>query len=222
MRIFGKGFLHLLVTTLALVPAISVLAATSVTSVDHVNTADGDVQISLSTSGDVPQVSVFATENPARIVLDLADTENQAGSDTVHVGQGAVQQYSAIGAGGRTRLVVDMSRSVAYDYDASTGAVTLTISAGGAQTAAAAPASGGGAYNVTGIDFRRGDEGQARIIVSLDRPGASMSMREETNALALDVFNANLPDSLDQRLDVIDFATPVQFIDSLGTNSGVR
>ncbi|NNK37384.1 MAG: type IV pilus secretin PilQ family protein, partial [Xanthomonadales bacterium] len=154
--------------------------------------------------------------------LDLADTENQAGSDTVHVGQGAVQQYSAIGAGGRTRLVVDMSRSVAYDYDASTGAVTLTISAGGAQTAAAAPASGGGAYNVTGIDFRRGDEGQARIIVSLDRPGASMSMREETNALALDVFNANLPDSLDQRLDVIDFATPVQFIDSLGTNSGVR
>ncbi|MBT8059418.1 MAG: type IV pilus secretin PilQ family protein, partial [Gammaproteobacteria bacterium] len=115
-----------------------------------------------------------------------------------------------------------LSRSVAYDYDASTGAVTLTIAAGGAQAAAAAPASGGGAYNVTGIDFRRGDEGQARIIVSLDRPGASMSMREETNALALDVFNANLPDSLDQRLDVIDFATPVQFIDSLGTNSGVR
>jgi type IV pilus assembly protein PilQ len=172
----------------------------------------------------VPQVSVFATESPARIVLDLANTDNQAGSDEVYVGQGAVQQYSAIGAGGRTRLVVDMSRSVAYDYSADAGQVTLTIAAAGAQAAvpAAASTSGGGAYTVTGVDFRRGDEGQARVIVSLDKPGASMSIQEGSNELSVDIFNANLPASLDQQLDVMDFATPVQFIDSFGVSSGVR
>lgn len=224
MRNYGKGFLKGLVFTLIVTPVLSAFAASNVTSIDHENTADGGVKISLQTTGDVPQVSVFATENPARIVLDLAETDSQSGSDPVYVGQGAVQQYSAIAAGGRTRLVVDLSNSVAYDYNAESGLVTLTLAASGASAkptpvTAAAGASG---FHVTGVDFRRGEEGQARIIVSLDKPGASMSVRESTNGLSVDIFNAGLPDSLDQRLDVMDFATPVRFIDSFGVNSGVR
>lgn len=224
MRIYGKGFLKGLVLSLIITPVLSAFAATSVTGIDHENTADGSVKISMQTSGDVPEVSVFATENPARIVLDLADTSSESGSDAVYVGQGAVQQYSAITAGGRTRLVVDLSNSVAYDYNADTGLVTLTVAAGGSSSARSpvTAASSTSGYNVTGVDFRRGDEGQARVIVSLDKPGASMSMREGTNALSLDIFNASLPESLDQRLDVMDFATPVQLIDSYGVSSGVR
>ncbi len=224
MRNFGKGLLKGLVLVLAIAPAAAVFADTSVTSVAHSSTADGGVRIALETSGDVPQVSVFATESPARIVLDLADTANQAGSDPVFVGQGSVQQYSTLEAGGRTRLVVDLSRAVAYDYSADAGQVVLTVSGGGAPaTAAVATAtSAGTGYGVTGVDFRRGENGQARIIVSLDKPGASMSMRETTGGLTLDIFNASLPESLDQRLDVMDFATPVQFIDSHGVSSGVR
>jgi type IV pilus assembly protein PilQ len=220
MRNFGKGLLKGLVLMMTLAPA-ALFAATSVTGIDHAGTADGGVRISLQTRGDVPQVSVFATESPARIVLDLADTENQAGSNPVYVGQGAVQQYSATTASGRTRLVVDMSQASAYDYSADAGQVVLTIAGGGA-SAAAAPAAGGSGYAVTGVDFRRGDEGQARVIVSMDQPGASIALREGTNVLSLDIFNASLPESLDQRLDVMDFATPVQLIDSYGVSSGVR
>jgi type IV pilus assembly protein PilQ len=219
----GNGLLRGLVLILFTAPLSIAIADTSLTGIEHAQTADGDINLYLKTSGDVPQVSVFATENPARIVLDLADTENQAGSSPVFVGQGSVQQYSAIGAGGRTRLVVDLSSSSNYDYTAETGQVVLSIAGNGAAAAApSASASGNTGYNVTGVDFRRGEEGQARIIVSLDKPGASMSLREGTNMLSLDIFNASLPDSLDQRLDVMDFATPVQLIDSYGVNSGVR
>jgi type IV pilus assembly protein PilQ len=219
----GNGLLRGLVLILFTAPLSIAIADTSLTGIEHAQTADGDINLYLKTSGDVPQVSVFATENPARIVLDLADTENQAGSSPVFVGQGSVQQYSAIGAGGRTRLVVDLSSSSNYDYTAETGQVVLSIAGNGAAAAApSASATGNTGYNVTGVDFRRGEEGQARIIVSLDKPGASMSLREGTNMLSLDIFNASLPDSLDQRLDVMDFATPVQLIDSYGVNSGVR
>jgi len=224
MRNFGNGLLKGLVLMLAIAPVAAVFAATSVTGIHHASTADGGVRISLQTSGDVPQVSVFATESPARIVLDLAATENQAGSEPVHVGQGPVQQYSAVGAGGRTRLVVDMSQAAAYDYSADAGQVVLTIAGGGAAVSAAPAAAGSSntGYTVTGIDFRRGEEGQARVIVSLDKPGAGITLREGTNVLSLDIFNATLPESLDQRLDVMDFATPVQLIDSYGVSSGVR
>ena len=221
MRNFGKGLLKGLVLMMTLAPAAALFAATSVTGIDHAGTADGGVRISLQTRGDVPQVSVFATESPARIVLDLADTENQAGSNPVYVGQGPVQQYSATGAGGRTRLVVDLSQASTYDYSADDGQVVLTVAGGGA-SAVSAPAVGGSGFNVTGVDFRRGEEGQARVIISMDQPGASISLREGTNTLSLDIFNASLPESLDQRLDVMDFATPVQLIDSYAVSSGVR
>jgi len=223
MRNYGKGFLKGLAWILVVAPVMTAFAATSVTGIDHDRTADGGVRISLQTSGDVPQVSVFATENPARIVLDLADTDSQAADTPVHVGLGNVQQYSALAAGGRTRLVVDLSQSVAYDYKADSGLVTLTI-AGSGNTAYApvTAASGTSGYSVTGVDFRRGEDGQARVIVSLDKAGASMSLREGSNVLSVDIFNAHLPDSLDQRLDVMDFATPVQLIDTYGVSSGVR
>jgi type IV pilus assembly protein PilQ len=213
----------LLTLVFATVPISVALGATNVTRMDHASTGGGDVTITLQTSGDTPQVSVFATENPARIVMDLADTETQAGQDAVYVGLGSVQQYSAIGAGNRTRLVVDLSQSSGYDYNAQAGSVILTIAGSNAQPAAtsSAPASSG-AFQVTGVDFRRGEEGQARVIVSMDRAGASMSVNEGTNALSVDIFDAGLPESLDQRLDVMDFATPVQLIDTYGVNSGVR
>jgi type IV pilus assembly protein PilQ len=102
--------------------------------------------------------------------------------------------------------------------------VVLTVAGSGsaAVAASAAPTTGNAGYSVTAVDFRRGEEGQARVVVSMDKPGASISMREVTDGLILDIFNANLPEALDQRLDVMDFATPVQFIDSYGVSSGVR
>jgi type IV pilus assembly protein PilQ len=220
-----NGFLSGLVTVLTIIPATAAFAASSVTGISHATTADGGVEIALQTSGDVPKVSVFATESPARIVLDLTDTESQLGADPVYVGEGNVQQYSAVAAGGRTRIVVDLSRATAYEYDAQSGTVVLTVAGTGAvasSTASSSASTPTGGYNVNNVDFRLGDQGQARVIVSLDRPGASMSIEEGTNSLILDIFSANLPESLNQRLDVMDFATPVQMIDSFGLKSGVR
>ncbi len=222
MRNLGKGFLTGLGLLLIIMPVMAVFAATNVTGIDHSSTADGGVRIALQTSGDVPQVSVFATENPARIVLDLAETDNQAGTEAITVGQGFVQQYSAIGAGGRTRLIVDLSQAANYDYSADAGQVVLTIAGNGETGSRPSQRSSGAAFNVTGVDFRRGEDGQSRVIIRLDKPGASMSVKEGSNTVSLDIFNSNLPESLNQQLDVVDFATPVQFIDSAQVNSTVR
>ena len=106
MRTLGKGFQTGLGLLFIILPLMVANAATSVTGIKHSSTADGGVRIELQTSGDVPQVSVFATESPARIVLDLAETDYGDGTDSVSVGVGKVQQYSAIAAGGRTRLII--------------------------------------------------------------------------------------------------------------------
>jgi len=230
MRNQGKGFLIGLGLILAVVPAMVVLADTAVTGVSHRIASDGSIEISLQTTGDEPEVSVFATETPARIILDLADAEYSQATDPVSVGAGPVQRYSAVGAGGRTRLVVELSQPSAYDYSAGPGEVVLTVSGGavasaaGASSVAAAQTTsrGTGDYTVAGIDFRRGEDGQGRVIVSLDRPGANINIEEGAEMVNLDIFNADLPDRLRQRLDVTDFATPVNLIDPTRMNNGVR
>jgi len=223
MRLTRNGLLRGLALVLVMMPLAMAHGATSVSGIGHSATADGSVEITLQTTGDTPDVSVFATETPPRIVLDLADTEAQTGTAPVNVGMGSVTKYSAISAGGRTRLVVDLSSPSAYDYSAAAGQVVLSIAAGANSDAPASRVSASGSGpEVSSIDFRLGENGQARVIVKTDQPGASLSVQEDVERLTVDLLGASLPDRLDQSLDVMDFATPVRFIDSFNTSSGAR
>ncbi|NNE06020.1 MAG: type IV pilus secretin PilQ [Xanthomonadales bacterium] len=202
---------------LALSPMTSVWADTEVNDASFSASGNGDVTITLSTDGDTPTVSVFSTDNPARIVLDLADTTSNVDSSPVSVGAGAVQSFTTLAAGGRTRVLVDLSRMATYDYSADQGQVVLSISGGGSSVAASS-----GSIQVENIDFRRGENGQSQVIVGLSRDGANVSVSSSAGRLDVDIFDASLPERLDQRLDVVDFATPVQMIDASGRGNGVR
>ena len=206
---------------LLVLPALSAWATSDVTAADYSSNAAGDVVITLSTDGGEPNVSVFATESPARIVLDMADTNSQVDANPVSVGVGAVQKFTTIAAGGRTRVMVDLSKLVTYDYQSGDGQVVLSI-AGNGEGSRAPRNSGAAKFTLENIDFRRGEDGQSRVIVTLDQDGSNISVNSREGGLSVDVFDAYLPDALNQRLDVVDFATPVQIIDSEEIGSAVR
>ena len=80
-----KTGVHLaLALALLVIPALPAWASSEVTAANYSSNAAGDVVITLSTDGDDPNVSVFATESPARIVLDLADTNSQVDANPDH------------------------------------------------------------------------------------------------------------------------------------------
>ena len=143
------------------IPALSAWASSDVTAANFSSNAAGDVVITLSTGGDDPNVSVFATESPARIILDLADTNSLVDASPVSVGIGPVQKFTTLAAGGRTRVMVDLSRPVSYDYQSGNGQVVLSIA--GSDTGSTAPRHSGVAkYTLTDVDFRRGEDGPCR------------------------------------------------------------
>jgi type IV pilus assembly protein PilQ len=217
-----KTRVHLaLALVLLVLPALPAWASSDVTAANYSSNAAGDVVITLSTGGDDPNVSVFATESPARIILDLADTNSQVDASPVSVGVGAVQKFTTLAAGGRTRVMVDLSRLVTYDYQSGNGQVVLSISGNG-EGSSAPSHSGTAKYTIENIDFRRGEDGQSKVIVSLDQDSSNISVNSREGGLSVDIFDAYLPDSLDQRLDVMDFATPVQIIDSGELADAVR
>ncbi|MDX2428656.1 MAG: type IV pilus secretin PilQ family protein [Xanthomonadales bacterium] len=218
-----KTGIHLgLGLALLVLPALSAWAASDVTAANYSSSASGEVVITLSTDGDDPNVSVFATESPARIILDLADTNSQVDASPVTVGIGAVQKFTTLAAGGRTRVMVDLSKLVTYDYQIADGQVVLTIEGNGEGSTAPSSSSGTARFTVENIDFRRGADGQSKVIISLDKDSSNISVNLREGGLSVDVFDTNLPDILNQRLDVVDFATPVQIIDSEELGSSVR
>ena len=206
---------------LLVLPALSAWASTDVTAANYNSNAAGDVIITLSTEGDDPSVSVFATESPARIILDLAETNSKVDASPVSVGIGSVQKFTTLAAGGRTRIMVDLSKPVTYDYQSGNGQVVLSIAGNGAGSAS--PRNDGTEkHTVTNVDFRRGEDGQSKVIVSLNKDTSNLSVNSREGGLSIDIFDAKLPQALSQRLDVVDFATPVQIIDSGEIGSAVR
>jgi type IV pilus assembly protein PilQ len=118
---------------------------------------------------------VFATESPARIILDLAETDSKVDAAPVSVGVGSVQKFTTLAAGGRTRVMVDLSKPVTYDYQSGNGQVVLSIA--GDDVGSVTPRSSGVAkYTVENVDFRRGDDGQSKVIISFDKEGANLSV----------------------------------------------
>lgn len=219
-----KTGVHLgLALALLVLPALSAWASSDVTAANYSSNASGDVVITLSTTGDAPKVSVFATESPARIILDLADTNSQVDANPVSVGIGAVQKFTTLAAGGRTRVMVDLSKMVTYDYQSGNGQVVLTLSGNGTPAVAQQQGQGGlSKFTVGNIDFRRGEDGQGKVIISLDQGSSNVSVNSREGGLSVDIFDAELPDALVQRLDVMDFATPVQMIDAGRKADAVR
>jgi len=203
---------------------VSVAQAAEVTDI-QVESSSGEVRFLISLDGEAANPSVFTTEQPPRIVLELPDTTSAVDGGRVPVGVGPAQSYMALSAGGRTRMVVDMTRAAPYEVEVTGNRIALIVDTGSASAAgrvASARSTGSGQHQVTGFDFRRGENGESRVFVNLDQPGVNMSVNERTGGLRVDLFNTRLPENLYQRLDVADFATPVQMITPEQRGENVR
>ncbi len=72
---------------------------------------------------------------------------------------------------------------------------------------------------MSNIDFRRGPNGEGRVLIDFSGAGANADMKHQGDKVVVELGQVNLPPKLAQRLDMLDFATPVQ---SIVTKAGVR
>jgi type IV pilus assembly protein PilQ len=192
----------------------------------------GKVEITMKFSAPVAAPQIFTTETPPRIAIDLADTRNGLTQRRIEVGAGATSGISAIEAAGRTRVVIDLFRPASYVKGGSGNTLTLTVNSGTSGSTPAAVSAGATdptktvavqGVEVSNVDFRRGKNGEGRVVISFSGPGVAVNLKREGTKVVVDLSNVRLPPNLAQRLDVLDFATPVQSIETRphGT-SGVR
>jgi type IV pilus assembly protein PilQ len=200
----------------------------------QVQSLPGDrVELKLIMSEEAPEPLAFTIENPARIALDLPDTELGLTSRRRDVNIGPLNTVLTAEANGRTRVVLNLGSMVEYKTVRSGNTVTITLgdeedySADTTQFASAGSSSSRsyaapGNRSISSIDFRRTRDGGGRIIVSLTDPSTPVDIRQEGGRVIAVFKDTSLPAELMRRLDVMDFATPVTTVDTLRTNMDTR
>ena len=189
----------------------------------------GRVQITLKLAAPAAGARAFTTETPPRIALDIPDTRSAVSQRHMEVASGATSAINVADAGGRTRVVVDLYRASTYETRAEGNNFVLVVNNGNTATSSAAIAAGDQTKSVgittqevANIDFRRGKNGEGRILITFSGEGSSADLKRQGDKILLDIYNARLPAQLAQRLDVLDFATPVQFIETRSKGGGAH
>ena len=171
----------------------------------------------------------FTISTPPRIALDFPNTANGLGKSTQDFAEGDLRSANIVQAGARTRLVINLTRMLAYDTRIDGNSLLITLQGKAVDQAVAGGISrfaeakqGVQKYTLRDIDFRRGKNGEGSIQVDLSDPGIGIDIRQQGTALIVDFLKANLPGNLQRKLDVVDFATPVQAVDTFAQGDNVR
>ena len=170
----------------------------------------------------------FSIQSPARIALDFPGISNAMGRSTVELNQGNLKSVNVVQAGDRTRVVLNLKQSTPYkaQLQGKSVIVVLDALAGTAPVATVAPVFAESRSRDTlplkDLDFRRGDEGSGRIVVALSNNQVGVDIRQQGQTLVVEFMKSTLPEGMRRRLDVTDFATPVQTVTTFQVGDRVR
>jgi len=174
--------------------------------------------------------AAFSVANPARVALDFPATVNALGKNSQVLNEGDLRSLNLVQVGDRTRLVLNLVRNMNYStrLDGKSLYVTLTsIDRVGASPAErvsrfAEESLLGERHALRDVIFRRGKDGEGRVVVDLSDAGTGIDIRQQGPKLIVDFIKTTVPEHLRRRLDVTDFATPVTSVETRAMGDNVR
>ncbi len=201
------------------------------------------VELKLSFDGPVAAPRGYTTDQPARIALDLPGVTSQLATRSRDLGVGNARSVVVVEAKDRTRVIVNLTNLAPYSTRVEGNNLFILVGPGAAAVQApvaarpaaapsntpakptasgtrtfAAPTAARAAVPVgraiRNVDFQRGELGEGNVIIELSDPTIGPDIQEQGGKIRLDFARTQLPEQLRVRLDVKDFATPVQFISS--------
>jgi len=221
----------------AAVPGVQA-ASVILKSIDFTTLPGDALQIQLALSAPPAPPRVFHTENPSRIALDMPGVASEVSKKPIPVNIGGTESIQALEANGRTRVIISLASVVPYDSRIEGSNVYLTLgkrslTSVSADSAVETPvasrvvpaaetrpperysaSAAGTGRRVENVDFRRGERGEGRVLIKLSDPKTIADVREEGRRVIVELPATALPPTLARKLDVQDFATPVQSIES--------
>ncbi len=225
----------------ALALASAGVSALTLEDVDFSSLSGDRTEIVLSFDGEPPEASGYTIQDPARITLDLASVSSGLDQRYHDLGAGNAQSMTVVEADDRTRLVLNLTRLVPHDVRREGNRMVVTVgeeatgrtassdgrsergsggsgdsadTTSGTQAVAGAPSVTAPGASLEDVNFNRTSEGKGEVVLDFSSSRVSVDMDQEAGAIQLDLGKVSLPDRLRRRLDVTDFGTPVERVDT--------
>jgi len=180
----------------------------------------------------------YSIERPARIVLDFPGVSSDLAQKKYSLGLGNLRSAVVLTVKERTRMILNLDNMVAYSTEVagndlvvvingpSSGSASLTNKNGTAIAAVSSPpppyTTSNTVNEITSVDFRRDSDGGGKVVLSLSNPKISVDVEKNAKKISMVFSNASVSKALQRRLDVIDFATPVKFIETRSNKGDVN
>ena len=205
-----------------------------VTDIDFTSLSSDQFEISLQFSQRPPQPKSYEIAEPARLVLDFADVQSQLAKKKYPLSFENARDAVVVSDGSRTRLIVNLNESAPFITRIEGDRLMVKVGADqSANATSAMPIASTYAQGsddrradftelsaaLTGVDFRRDAQGAGLIKLDLSDPAVNIDINKTGSKIRLEFYQTELPDHLDRRLDVVDFATPVTAIDTMQQGS---
>jgi type IV pilus assembly protein PilQ len=172
----------------------------------------------------------FLISNPSRIALDFGTTSNATGKTSQDLNVGDLRGINVAQAGERTRLVLNLKRPLNYATAVDGKSIIVTIEGSGgvaqADNSVGLPVQRAPVaavrQSLRDLDFKRGANGEGRIVVDLPNSQVAVDVRQVGNKVLVDFMKTGVPATLRRRLDVTDFGTPVSLVTTAPQGDNTR
>ncbi|MFI8745677.1 type IV pilus secretin PilQ [Pseudomonas sp. NPDC077186] len=210
--------------TLAMLLLSPAVLAANLQQLDVASLPGDRVELKLSFDEPVVAPRGYTIEQPARIALDLPGVANKLGSKNRDLGMGNARSVTVVEAKDRTRLIINLTALAPYSTRVEGNDLFVVV--GDAAKAGVAPRQvaevAPGVSKVVPVagrairdlDFQRGEQGEGNVVIELSDSSVNPDIQEQGGKIRLNFAKTQLPESLRVRLDVKDFATPVQFVNA--------
>ncbi|NMM40331.1 type IV pilus secretin PilQ [Pseudoalteromonas arctica] len=171
-----------------------------------------------------PKVQVF--NNPARIEMRFNAASVEQGLSEVQINQAGIEKVNSVAVDGNLIVTVHLERLKIYQTTVSNNLVSLHISdnpiTSQEDTNTAKEVTGNYINSIQSIDFRRGEKGEARVLVFLQDTQAAIDVHESGGKIIAEFHHTDILDDLLYELDVLDFGTVVSSIETFKENNMSR
>ncbi|MBL4661269.1 MAG: type IV pilus secretin PilQ [Alcanivoracaceae bacterium] len=198
----------------------SIWAQLNLESVDYNSKLDGSVEFTFTFDGNIAKPEVFITSQPVRLAFDMVGVLNRSGVKLLPISEGNTKSIRIVSTNQKTRAVIDLFKAAHHELETDGNVLVVKVFGNKKSTLVANQLDR--SYSIENIDFRRGSKGQGKVIIVFNKPGVIINLRETADKIKLVINSTNLPSEFDNKLDVIDFATPISFIDTRARNGNVN
>ncbi|WP_372859702.1 type IV pilus secretin PilQ [Pseudoalteromonas sp.] len=173
-----------------------------------------------------PDVQVF--NSPARIELLFNAVELDEGLSNVAINQAGISNISSMMTSAGLKVTINLERLKIYETEVNNNLVSIRISDNPLSEQIVTTSKDEPTYTsnyingIQAIDFRRGEKGEAKVLVYLQDTQAAIEVHESGGKIIADFHHTDILDDLLYELDVLDFGTVVSSIETFKEDNLTR